>query len=323
MRTVMCNREVANKWGKQKEGKNSGRTFWFDGPELYSYGAKVGHICKNGVKLVTSEKFSITTSQQLENIVENFKVPFLGETKKDHESNVKYFLAEMKKTVMKFSNCRSRNGRWIVQRNNELYEGLLKYCVVFELKVPVTLGLYIDPQGGLVKEFEKRFYKPDPKGWREIFLPKWLAEKGIENVEAKDLLKTRNAEIRREIIRTVGIERVCEELGATTIDAQDGYELVLLNLKDGRRRPFLKMRNPSVEAWHIEGVHPCLKTVQDALNYRRYGIRMLEIIVPDGINGWAEKQRYRNNPENWTIKKEYQTSELFPNENDWRPVQLT
>lgn len=322
MKTVMCNREIACKWGEQQEGRNQSGSFSFSGPNLYSYSIKVGYICKNGRRFVTTEKYSITTTQQLSKVSRDFEVPFLGETEDDHKGNVQSYLAEMKQTVMKFSNCRSRTGRWIVQRNNALKEELEKYCKAFELKMPVTLGLYLDPDSRMVKEFEKRFYKPDDKGWREIFLPKWLADKGMENVEAKDLLKTRNTEIRREIIRLLGIEHVCEEFGAKTIDKQDEYELILLDLKDERRRPFLKMRNPSVDAWHIEGVHPCLKTVQDALNYRRYGDEMLEVIVPDGLN-WREHQEFRMNDENWQVKEEYKTTPLFPNERDWRPEQLT
>ena len=326
MRIVMCNWDVASRWGKQEEGRNQSGSFSFSGPNLYSYSTKVGYICKNGRKFVTPKKYSVTTSQQLNRVSRDFTVPFLGETEDDHKGNVRYYLDEIKKTVMEFSNCRSRKGRWIVSQNNAIYEKLKKYCETFELKMPVTLGLYLDPEYGFVKEFlEKRFYKPDEDEWREIFLPKWLADKGMENVEVKDLLRTRNTEVRREIIRIFGIERVCEELGATTIDRQDGYELILLDLKDGRRRPFLKMRNPSVDAWHIEGVHPCLKTMQDALNYRRYGEEMLDIIVPVEMNraDWRKREEFMANPENWQVREEYMTTPLLPNEKDWRPVQLT
>lgn len=352
MRKVMCNWEVAEKWGKQEEARGHSGNFWFKGPNLYSYGTKVGYICKNGIRLVTAKKYSRSTTYQLNDVKRDFEVLFLGETEDEHKGNVEYYLAEMKKKVMEFSNCRSRDGRLIVERNNELHEELKRYCETFGLKMPVTLGLFIDPESRMVKEFmEKRFYKPDPEGWREIFLPKWLADKDMDNVEAKDLLKTRNAEIRREIINLLGIESVCEELGATTIDRQvyeydvqeyseerdeeggmiptgnyckkqSEYELILLDLRDGRRRPFLKMRNPSVEAWHIEGVHPCLTTVQDALNYRRYGMAMLELKTPDGFS-WHERAEFSANPENWQIKEEYMTSKEKPNEKDWRPVQLT
>ena len=109
--------------------------------------------------------------------------------------------------------------------------------------------------------------------------------------------------MRREIIRRIGIERICIDLKAEIIDKRgltwysddvpEGYELLLLNLGDGRRRPFLKMLNPSVpNCWHIEGVHPACRTIQDALNFRRYGRDMLERgkwgPMEDGRFGWTE-----------------------------------
>ena len=109
--------------------------------------------------------------------------------------------------------------------------------------MPVTLGLWLNPEYPFVKDFfEKRFYYPNPENkWHSIFLPKWLADKGMDNVISRDILRTRNAEIRREIIRIVGIERVCYDLGAKVIDRAGGYELVVLDLQDGRNRPFLKI----------------------------------------------------------------------------------
>lgn len=84
------------------------------------------------------------------------------------------------------------------------------------------------------------------------------------------LLNEPNAEVRREIVRKIGIERVCAELGAAVIDSDCGYQLLELDLRDGRRRPYLKMKNPSTEAWHIEGVHPDCTTVREALAWRNW-----------------------------------------------------
>jgi hypothetical protein len=82
------------------------------------------------------------------------------------------------------------------------------------------------------------------------------------------LLSELNTEVRREIVRKVGIERVCETLNAECIDRAGNYELLLLDLQDGRRRPFLKMKNPSVGVYHIEGVDPRCRTVAEALAWR-------------------------------------------------------
>ena len=83
-----------------------------------------------------------------------------------------------------------------------------------------------------------------------------------------ELLKIDNAEVRREFVRKVGIDRVCYSLGAQCIDKVGNYELLLLDLQDGRKRPYLKMLNPSIDTWHVEGVHPNCQTVEQALKWR-------------------------------------------------------
>lgn len=83
------------------------------------------------------------------------------------------------------------------------------------------------------------------------------------------VLVERNAQVRAEIVRKVGVERVCASLGARAVDRSGDYELLLLDLQDGRRRPFLKMRNPSVPGvYHVEGVPPGCRTVREALAWR-------------------------------------------------------
>ncbi len=82
------------------------------------------------------------------------------------------------------------------------------------------------------------------------------------------VLKEQNAEVRREIVRKIGVERLCDKLGAKVIDMKDNYELLDLNLGDNRMRPYLKMINPSIGTYHIEGVGPECRTVDQALQFR-------------------------------------------------------
>ncbi len=83
------------------------------------------------------------------------------------------------------------------------------------------------------------------------------------------LLETKNEEQRREIVRKIGIERVCRELKAKTIDSWNGYELLELPLPGmAIRAKYLKMRNPSLGVYHLEGVPPDIKTCRDALSWR-------------------------------------------------------
>ena len=89
-----------------------------------------------------------------------------------------------------------------------------------------------------------------------------------EKIDPLLMLKEINAEVRREIVRKIGMERIIHKLGAEVLDKQGDYELLLLDLKDGRKREYLKMLNPSIKVWHIEGVPPGTKTVAQALAWR-------------------------------------------------------
>ena len=112
-----------------------------------------------------------------------------------------------------------------------------------------------------------------PDGWsiwalNGVCVPRWLAETPEGQLDPRRLLKIENAEVRREFVRRVGIERICYTLGAVVLDKQGDYELLVLDIQDGRRRPYLKMLNPSIGTWHVEGVHPSCKTVAEALAWR-------------------------------------------------------
>jgi hypothetical protein len=85
------------------------------------------------------------------------------------------------------------------------------------------------------------------------------------------IAQERNAQVRQVMVERVGIERVCQMFKAKSINTQGDYALLLLDLGDGRKRPYLKMKNPSVGCFHIEGVHPTCTTVQQAINWRASG----------------------------------------------------
>lgn len=95
-----------------------------------------------------------------------------------------------------------------------------------------------------------------------------IAETPATKLSSKLVTTETNAEVRREIVRKIGIEKVCKSLKAEVIDKEGDYELMLLDLGDGRKRPYLKMINPSTSTYHIEGVHPDCKTVKAALEFR-------------------------------------------------------
>lgn len=107
-------------------------------------------------------------------------------------------------------------------------------------------------------------------GLNGVRVPKWVVMKKPDEFQATEILKEKNAEVRREIVRKIGITRFCEIVNAQVIDKKDDYELLNVDLGDGRRRPYLKMINPSIGTIHIEGVAPECKTVTEALAWRNH-----------------------------------------------------
>lgn len=89
-----------------------------------------------------------------------------------------------------------------------------------------------------------------------------------ETLMPEQIAKEQNAQVRQVMVERIGIERVCRMFKAKVIDEKDTYQLLALDLGDGRIRPYLKMINPSIGCYHIEGVHPNCKTVQQAINWR-------------------------------------------------------
>ena len=112
-------------------------------------------------------------------------------------------------------------------------------------------------------------------GWGLWMLNGIEVSKNLVMTPAHDLDPTlimteKNAEIRREIVRKIGIERLLTKLKAKVLDKRGDYELLQLPKIEGMAivPTYLKMRNPSLGVWHVEGVPPTVKTVQQALNAR-------------------------------------------------------
>ena len=116
-----------------------------------------------------------------------------------------------------------------------------------------------------------------PDGWsiyalNGVRVPEWLVETPPTDLDARKFAELQNAEIRREFVRKVGIERIVTELGAEVLDRHGNYELLAVDL-GGRtgKWPYLKMRNPSIGVWHLEAVVKECATVEQALNWRNGG----------------------------------------------------
>ena len=103
-----------------------------------------------------------------------------------------------------------------------------------------------------------------------VRVTKEIVETSAYDLNPKLVLTEKNAEIRREIVRKIGIERICQKLKTKTINKWNEYELLELPKIEGMTiKPiYLKMRNPSIGVYHLEGVPPEIKTCKQALAWR-------------------------------------------------------
>jgi len=112
-----------------------------------------------------------------------------------------------------------------------------------------------------------------PDGWglyslNGITVPGWVVMKPIHEITSNDIFGLKNVDQRREIIRRIGIDIFVSKCGAKVIDKRGDYELLSVKLSDEvPDARYLKMRNPSIHTWHVEGVEG--NTVQEAIDFRK------------------------------------------------------
>lgn len=106
-----------------------------------------------------------------------------------------------------------------------------------------------------------------------VSVPEAIAITPAKSLDPKLLLKTVNSEVRKEIVRKIGIERIIKKLKCSTIDTWNGYELFSFHIPD-MREPlvYLKMINPSTGVIHFESVPPGADTCKKALSWRVGGL---------------------------------------------------
>ena len=90
------------------------------------------------------------------------------------------------------------------------------------------------------------------------------------------ILKESNVDIRRELLRKIGISRML--IYGKEVDSQGNYKLIDMSPIFGKNEwdqnrieyaPYLLMQSPSIEgAQHLEGVSPECRTVEQAINWR-------------------------------------------------------
>jgi hypothetical protein len=127
-----------------------------------------------------------------------------------------------------------------------------------------------------------------------INVPEKIVLTKPENMDKEFLseyyFKNENAEIRREIVRKMGYELFANRVEAKSIDRKgEMYELLEIDLQGSTGKwPFLKMRNPSIDVWHIEPVSKECKTVDHALNSRKPE-KLKNIPVSENGSDWYQQ----------------------------------
>ena len=92
-----------------------------------------------------------------------------------------------------------------------------------------------------------------------------------EKMDANLVLSEKNADIRRELLRKIGIERFLQVSKHKVLDIKGNYELLSVDLDENvKDAKFLKMVNPSIGVYHVEGVAPECLTVDHAINWRSH-----------------------------------------------------
>ena len=90
-----------------------------------------------------------------------------------------------------------------------------------------------------------------------------------EKLTKNEILGEKNVDVRREMLRQIGMERFCALTKPKVLDKQGDYELLSIDLSDALKDcRFLSMLNPSIKVRHVEGVERECATVEQAISWR-------------------------------------------------------
>ena len=92
-----------------------------------------------------------------------------------------------------------------------------------------------------------------------------------EKITVKQILSEKNVEVRRELLRKVGIDNFIKKSKSKPIEISDDkqYELFKIKIGTDKYGMYLKMKNPSLEnTYHFEGVSDECNTIEKALAWR-------------------------------------------------------
>ena len=149
-------------------------------------------------------------------------------------------------------------------------------CIVSEKPTEIHLvnGRLHNPKGMSVK-YADGFGVYSLNGVR---VPEWLVMTPESRLTMEKFNELKDTDTRAEFIRKYGIDRMKSQ--GKIVDShtkydnewytKSQYELIDMApiFKKVRYAPFLHMRNQTTETYHMEGVHPSCKTIQEAMKFR-------------------------------------------------------
>ena len=91
-----------------------------------------------------------------------------------------------------------------------------------------------------------------------------------DTLSVNTILKEENSEVRRELLRKVGIDNFIKKCKSKPIEISDDgiYELYKVKLGKDKTGMYLKMKNPSIDTYHFEGINDSCDTIEKALAWR-------------------------------------------------------
>jgi len=147
-------------------------------------------------------------------------------------------------------------------------QGKKTFCLQHNRWVDERGNLHNDKAPALISGQRERYYLHGVP----VEDPKFITTP-IEQIDAGRILGITNVDLRREMMRRKGIEQFLTELFHRVIDKRGNYELLQIVLGENIRQfgTYLKMLNPSIGVWHMEGVPNDIRTVDEALLWRNNG----------------------------------------------------
>lgn len=142
-----------------------------------------------------------------------------------------------------------------------------------DLVVVIERPVRIEMEGNQLHSFNKMAVEySNGNGFylcHNVKMPEKYIKTPSDKISVNTILKEENVEVRRELLRKVGIENFIAKSKAKVLDSLDDYVLYKVKLGKDKFGNYLKMKNPSLDnTFHFEGVSNECDTVEKALAWR-------------------------------------------------------